>query len=50
MKTVTKINETRAKEALALLNEAWAYYTPDAMPRSQLDSDQPALFQYHNAA
>lgn len=37
-----------AQEALALLEQAWAYYTPESVPAAQ--EEQPDLFQYANAA
>tara|TARA_Y100000815_G_scaffold194943_1_gene178472 strand:- start:1149 stop:1307 length:159 start_codon:yes stop_codon:yes gene_type:complete len=40
--------KTDAKEALEILAEAWAYYTPE--PALKLDDKEPDLFQYHEAA
>ena len=37
-----------AQEALALLDQAWSYYTPE--PKPQTSEEQPDLFQYANAA
>jgi hypothetical protein len=38
-------------EALKLLDQAWAYYTPMPKPVPQAaQADQPELFQYANAA
>jgi hypothetical protein len=37
-----------AHQALALLEQAWAYYTPEPVPAAQ--EEQPDLFQYANAA
>jgi len=39
------------EEALKLLEQAWAYYTPVAKPVPQAaQAEQPELFQYANAA
>jgi hypothetical protein len=39
------------EEALKLLEQAWAYYTPMPKPVPQsAQADQPELFQYANAA
>ena len=41
----------RPEEALKLLEQAWAYYTPMPKPVPQAaQADQPELFQYANAA
>jgi len=37
-----------AQEALEILDQAWAYYTPE--PKPQPAQEQPDLFQYANAA
>jgi len=42
-------NKSKAAEALALLEQAWAYYTPEPAPRTETERE-PALFEYANAA
>ncbi len=43
---------TAAQAALQVLNEAWAYYTPEPQPQHRDDSADlvQELFQYHSAA
>lgn len=51
MNAVIKPADTRrspAQEALALLEQAWAYYTPEKQPVQR--EEQLELFQYANAA
>ncbi|SMO54947.1 hypothetical protein [Ruegeria faecimaris] len=44
----TKTNSADAAEALELLEQAWAYYTPETViPTSER---MPELFEYANAA
>lgn len=47
MQTKDKSKVSAAK-ALELLEQAWAYYTPE--PLTQPAQEQPDLFQYANAA
>ncbi|MFY2823646.1 hypothetical protein [Ruegeria sp. MALMAid1280] len=44
-----KAENTKAAEALALLEQAWAYYTPEAVQVSD-EQHEPELFEYANAA
>ena len=40
-----------AEAALKILEEAWAYYTPQSLPaEAEHVADQEELFHYHNAA
>lgn len=39
-----------AQAALKILEEAWAYFTPQPQPVKAAADDQTDLFQYHNAA
>ncbi|MBO9434232.1 hypothetical protein J7394_08450 [Ruegeria sp. R13_0] len=48
MSTQTNTPKTDAKEALTLLEQAWAYYTPE--PVGAEDQREPELFEYANAA
>ncbi|WP_170551604.1 hypothetical protein [Ruegeria atlantica] len=41
-------SKTNAAEALELLEQAWAYYTPE--PASVTEVHEPELFEYANAA
>lgn len=41
-------SKTNAAEALELLDQAWAYYTPEPAPVT--DVLEPELFEYANAA
>lgn len=46
----TRTDSDAAREALRLLDEAWAYYTPEPPVRlAEEDEDRP-LFQYYQAA
>ena len=45
----TANTKTQADEALAILEEAWSYYTPEPMPVSDAQNE-PELFDYANAA
>ncbi|GGH38755.1 hypothetical protein SAMN05444007_11138 [Cribrihabitans marinus] len=40
-------SKTAPAEALKLLDQAWAYYTPEPLP---VAAETPELFQYANAA
>ncbi len=42
-------NKTSAAEALELLEQAWAYYTPESVPAAETQRE-PELFEYANAA
>ncbi len=44
----TKSPTDSAQDALALLEAAWAYYTPESPTKT--DDKEPELFQYHAAA
>jgi hypothetical protein len=44
-----KAEKTKAAEALALLEQAWAYYTPEPALETQ-EQHEPELFEYANAA
>lgn len=44
----TENKKTDAAEALELLQQAWAYYTPE--PKHPVFEEEPALFEYANAA
>ncbi|WP_172677882.1 hypothetical protein [Ruegeria sp. 6PALISEP08] len=46
MSTATSKQKVDAQEALKLLEQAWAYYTPEPV---QADKE-PELFEYANAA
>ncbi len=48
MSTQANTPKTDAKEALNLLEQAWAYYTPE--PAVAEDQREPELFEYANAA
>ncbi len=48
MITKTSSSQTSAKEALELLDQAWAYYMPE--PVQAETKDEPRLFDYANAA
>ncbi len=48
MSTQANTSKTDAKEALTLLDQAWAYYTPE--PVGAEDQREPELFEYANAA
>ncbi|WP_171175838.1 hypothetical protein [Ruegeria sp. HKCCD8929] len=48
MKTAELTKDEKAAEALRLLEEAWAYYTPQ--PKPQAVAREPDLFEYANAA
>ncbi|WP_170468964.1 hypothetical protein [Ruegeria profundi] len=48
MSTQANTPKTDAKEALTLLEQAWAYYTPE--PVGAHDQREPELFEYANAA
>ena len=50
MENTVKLPEPKAKEALKLLEQAWAYYTPQPKPVPQSEQQHPELFQYANAA
>ncbi|GAA6159367.1 MULTISPECIES: hypothetical protein [Ruegeria] len=41
-------NKSNAAEALALLEQAWAYYMPE--PTETAELREPELFEYANAA
>ncbi|MBO9445588.1 hypothetical protein [Ruegeria sp. R14_0] len=41
-------SKTSTSDALELLNQAWAYYTPE--PTVAEEQREPALFEYANAA
>ncbi|CUK00989.1 hypothetical protein RUE5091_02198 [Ruegeria denitrificans] len=41
-------SKTNAAEALELLEQAWAYYTPEPAPLA--DAHEPELFEYASAA
>ncbi|MES0826276.1 hypothetical protein [Ruegeria sp. SCP11] len=41
-------SKTKAAEALELLEQAWAYYTPE--PALASETHEPELFEYANAA
>ncbi|UWQ93488.1 hypothetical protein QEZ52_05295 [Aliisedimentitalea scapharcae] len=44
-------SKTTAQQALKLLEQAWAYYTPMPIPVPQTEQPEQAdLFQYANAA
>lgn len=47
MKTTPQSPKPTAKEALEMLEQAWAYYTPEP---SIVQSREPELFEYANAA
>ncbi|SLN50230.1 hypothetical protein [Ruegeria meonggei] len=48
MQTQHADTKTKAAEALELLEQAWAYYTPET---PQTDAQrEPELFEYANAA
>ncbi|WP_170762286.1 hypothetical protein [Ruegeria lacuscaerulensis] len=49
MQTQTTENKTSAAEALALLEQAWAYYTPEPVSAPEAQRE-PELFEYANAA
>ena len=42
--------EDKARAALQLLDEAWAYYTPEPLPVHAESDAVSELFQYHAAA
>ena len=43
--------QAAAKAALKVLEEAWAYYTPEPLPVKPAPmAEQEEIFQYHNAA
>lgn len=44
----TENKKTDAAKALELLEQAWAYYTPE--PKQPAFEDAPELFEYANAA
>ncbi|MDX2484665.1 MAG: hypothetical protein QNK42_13490 [Pseudodonghicola sp.] len=48
----TPANAIFAQAALQVLNETWAYYTPEPQPQYRDDSADlvQELFQYHSAA
>ncbi|TDE39623.1 hypothetical protein [Antarcticimicrobium sediminis] len=48
----TTANAAAAQAALQVLNEAWAYYTPEPQPQYRDDAADlvQELFQYHSAA
>ncbi len=48
MTTKPQTPKVTAKEALDLLEQAWAYYTPEPAPA--LKAREPELFEYANAA
>jgi hypothetical protein len=48
MSTQTNTPKIDAKDALTLLEQAWAYYTPE--PVVAEDQREPDLFEYANAA
>ncbi len=48
MKTENSTAKTDAAEALKLLEQAWAYYTPE--PSDHAEDKEPELFEYANAA
>lgn len=50
MNAKTIKQQTSAKDALDILNDAWSYYSPEPMPQSGQERKEPELFQYHNAA
>ena len=48
MKTEPQTPKLTAKDALEMLEQAWAYYTPE--PLLTDDLREPDLFEYANAA
>ncbi|WP_165978928.1 hypothetical protein [Antarcticimicrobium luteum] len=44
------IAERKAQAALKTLEEAWAYFTPEALPVEAEADPAQELFQYHAAA
>lgn len=44
----TETSKVTAQDALAILDEAWAYYTPEEAAVEE--TEEPELFQYHAAA
>ncbi len=48
MSTQSNTLKTDAKEALTLLEQAWAYYAPETVGAE--DQREPELFEYANAA
>ncbi|WP_171052562.1 hypothetical protein [Ruegeria sediminis] len=48
MKTARTAPKVSAAEALKLLEQAWAYYTPE--PVQPVSDREPELFEYANAA
>jgi len=45
-----KTAEDKARAALLVLDEAWAYYTPEPLPDHAEADAVSELFQYHTAA
>lgn len=44
-------SQAAAEAALKILEEAWAYYTPERAPEQPAKlTEQEEIFQYHNAA
>lgn len=50
MTKVSRISDKAAQDALRILEDAWSYYTPEPLLKSDLDRPRPVLFQYYNAA
>lgn len=51
MKNVEKFATPAAREALEILNQAWAYFTPQPKPALDgSDKDAPQNFAYYDAA
>ena len=48
MKKSKENKKINASEALEILDQAWAYYTPE--PVLRLAEGEPELFEYANAA
>lgn len=50
IKTLENPTEDKARAALRVLDEAWAYYTPEPLPLHAEADPVKDLFQYHAAA
>ena len=51
MENVVKIENSKAQEALEILEQAWAYFMPEAKPAQDLaPKDEPQNFSYYEAA
>lgn len=50
VKQSEKTAEDKARAALQVLDEAWAYYTPEPLPNHAETDSMNELFQYHAAA